>query len=105
MFRGKLIRDLKDEISSLERKNEKLFDDRYELQNKLINFQKDIKKRERQEILEDYDVAILIKNGNTYFLEKGKEEKKITSFTLRQYEGEAPVIEIEKALYGRYINE
>lgn len=101
MFKNKLIKKLYKEIEELKEKNKSLYDDRYELQTKLIEQREMYEKKNRKKILKDYDIAVLVKNNITYLIEKGQEEKMISSFTLRQNAGNAPVIEIEKVLYGR----
>ena len=58
----------------------------------------DLESQGRQEILKNYDYAILIKRGKTFLLEKGVEEKKISYFKLEQAEDECPQIIIEKKL-------
>ena len=101
MFKTKLIKKMYKEIEELKEKNKSLYDDRYELQTKLIEQREMYEKKNRKKILKDYDIAVLIKNNRTYLLEKGKEEKMIRSFTLTQREDTVPVLETETVLYGR----
>lgn len=101
MFKSKLIKSLYKEIETLKEENKSLYDEKYELQKKLLEQKEIFEKKSRKKILKEYDVAVLIKNNRTYLLEKGKEEKMILSFTLKQDEGGVPVLETEKMLYGR----
>ena len=101
MFKSKLIKNLYKEIEKLKEENKVLYDKKYELQKKLLDQKEIFEKKSRKKILKEYDVAVLIKNNRTYLLEKGKEEKKILSFTLRQDEGGIPTLETETVLYGR----
>lgn len=108
MFKSKLIKNLYKEIEKLKEENKVLiasvlnqYDKKYELQKELLDQKEIQEKKSREQILKEYDVAVLIKNGKTYLLEKGKEEKMIRSFTLTQYENNVPILETEKVLYER----
>ena len=94
-------KELLDEIKKIKKKNELLYESKENLWKQLL----EAKKNNRESILKDYDIAILIKDCRTYLLQKGVEEKNIRNFTLSQNEGSVPVIEIEKALYGGKDNE
>ena len=101
MFKSKLIKSLYKEIEKLKEENKVLYDKKYELQNKLLDQKEIFEKKSRKKILKEYDVAVLIKNNRTYLFEKGKEEKMILSFTLKQDKGGVPVLKTETVLYGR----
>lgn len=101
MFKSKLIKSLYKEIETLKEENKSLYDEKYELQKKLLEQKEIFEKKSRKKILKEYDFAVLIKNNRTYLFEKGKEEKMILSFTLKQDKGGVPVLKTETVLYGR----
>lgn len=92
-------RELYDEVERLRKINTVLYKDRDNLYKKLVDQNEWIEKKDRKEILKDYDVAILVKGHKTYLLQNGEEEKTISNFSLSQNAGSYPVLEIEKTLY------
>lgn len=92
-------RELYDEIEQLKRVNNALCEERSDLYKKLLEQKELSEKKNRRKILKGYDVAILVKNNKTYILQKGKEEKRVRSYTLKQDAGSYPILEIEELLY------
>ena len=92
-------RELYYEVESLRRKNNALYEERDILYKKMLEREELFEKKDRKEILKDYDIAILVKNNKTYLLQKGEKEKNITNYTLSQGGDSYPTLEIEKVLY------
>lgn len=65
----------------------------------MLEMEELFEKKSRKKILKDYDVAMLVKDHKTYILQKGEEEKRVRSYTLRQDAGSYPILEIEELLY------
>lgn len=92
MRKQKLIEKLYSEIEELRKSQKALYE-------KMLEREELFEKKSRKKILKDYDVAILVKNHKTYILQKGEEEKRVRSYTLRQDAGSYPILEIEELLY------
>ena len=99
MFKNKLIKELRDDVNWYEKRYKSMTDEIASLRNKLLEQEETRDKKNREQILKEYDVAILIKEHKTYLLQKGEKEKRLRSFTLSQIEGSYPTLEIEKVLY------
>lgn len=91
-------KELVSKVGRLEYQNMILNDEVNKLRNKIEKIKKAKEMEDRNKILEKYDIAVLVKNGKTYLLQKGKNEERLVYYSISQEVGAPIKIKIDKIL-------